>query len=59
MRYTGKEGNTLDLNECMTVDSFLMEPDIYTCEPLEMHFNQKGEMKAGKRPNKAVASTSL
>ncbi|MBV8884639.1 MAG: hypothetical protein JO235_11675 [Chroococcidiopsidaceae cyanobacterium CP_BM_RX_35] len=59
MRYTNKEGNTLDLNECMTADSFLMEPDIYICEPLEMHFNQKGVLKAGKRPKQAVASTSV
>ncbi len=59
MRYTDKEGNTLDLNECMTADSFLMEPDVYTYEPLEMYFNQKGDLKAGKRPKKAVASTSL
>ncbi len=58
MRYTDKEGNTLNLNECMTADSFLMEADVYICEPLEMHFNQKGELKAGKRPKKAVASTS-
>ncbi len=59
MRYTDKEGNTLNLNECMTADSFLMEPDVYICEPLEMHFNQKGDLKAGKRPNKAVVSKSL
>ena len=32
MRYTDKERNTLKLNECMTADSFLMEPDVYTCE---------------------------
>ena len=25
MRYTNKEGNTLDLNKCMTADSFLMK----------------------------------
>ncbi|MGL4621605.1 hypothetical protein [Chroococcidiopsis sp.] len=59
MRYTDKEGNTLNLNECMIADSFLMEPDVYTCEPLEMHFNQKGDLKAGKRPNKVVVSKSL
>ena len=39
MRYTDKEGNTLEPNEYMTADSFLMETDIYVCEPLEMHFN--------------------
>lgn len=54
MRYTDKEGNTLNLNECMTADSFLMEPDVYICELLEMHFNQKGDLKAGKRSKKAV-----
>ncbi|OWY64552.1 hypothetical protein B7486_46615 [cyanobacterium TDX16] len=59
MRYTDKEGNTLNSNECMTADSFLMEPDVYTCEPLEMHFNQNGDLKAGKRPNKAVVSESF
>ena len=55
MRYTDKEGNTLNLNECMTADSFLMEADVYICEPLEMHFNQKGELRAGKKPKKAAA----
>lgn len=55
MRYTNKEGNTLSLNECMTADSFLMETDVYIREPLEMHFNQKAELKAGKKPKKAVA----
>lgn len=59
MRYTDKEGNTLNLNECMTADSFSMEPDVYTCEPLEMHFNQNGDLKAGKRSNKAVVSESF
>jgi hypothetical protein len=28
MRYTDKEGNPLNLNECMTADSFLMEADV-------------------------------
>ena len=56
MRYTDKEGNTLTLNECMTADSFLMEADVYISEPLEMYFNQKAELRAGKRPQKAVAS---
>lgn len=59
MRYTDKEGNTLNQNEYMAADSFLMEPDVYTCEPLEMHFNQNGDLKAGKRPKKAVVSESL
>ena len=58
MRYTDKEGNTLNLNEYMAADSFLMEPDVYTCEPLEMHFNS-GDLKAGKRPKKPVARPSL
>ncbi len=55
MRYIDKEGNTLTLNECMTTDSFFMEADVYIREPLEMHFNQKGELKAGKKPKKSVA----
>jgi len=55
MRYTDKEGTTLTLDECMTADSFLMETDVYICEPLEMHFNQKGELKAGKKPKKSIA----
>lgn len=55
MRYTDQEGNTLNLNECMTADSFFMETDVYIREPLEMHFNQKGELRAGKKPNKAIA----
>ena len=59
MRYTDKEGNTLEPNEYMTADSFLMETDVYVCEPLEMHFNLKGDLKAGKRPKKPVARPSL
>ena len=58
MRYTNKEGDTLEPNEYMTADSFLMESDVYICEPLEMHFNS-GDLKAGKRPKKPVARTSL
>ncbi len=37
MRYTDREGNTLNLNECMTADSFFMEADVSIREPLEMH----------------------
>lgn len=55
MLYTDLEGNTLNLNECMTADSFFMETDVYIREPLEMHFNQKGELRAEKKPNKAIA----
>lgn len=58
MRYTDKEGNTLSLNECMTANSFFMEADVYIREPLEMYFNDKGELRAGKRPQKQVATTS-
>lgn len=54
MRYTDKEGNTLNINECMAADSFFMEAEVYTCEPTEMYFNQDGELRAGKRPKKAV-----
>lgn len=54
MRYTDKEGNTLTSDGCMTADSFFMEADVYTSEPLEMHFDQKGELKAGKRPQKVA-----
>ncbi|WP_315792152.1 hypothetical protein [Fischerella sp. JS2] len=32
-----------------------MEAEVYICEPLEMHFNQQGELKAGKKLNKAIA----
>lgn len=28
---------------------------MYIREPLEMHFNQKGELRAGKKPKKAAA----
>lgn len=56
MRYTNKEGNTLKLNEAMAADSFLMEGDLYLCEPLEMYFSAKGELRAGKRPKGAVAT---
>ncbi len=55
MRYTDKEGNTLNINECMTADSFFIEAADYTYEPTEMYFNQQGELRAGKRPKKAVA----
>lgn len=55
MRYTNKEGNTLKLNQAMAADSFLMEADLYICEPLEMYFNAEGELRAGKRPQGAVA----
>lgn len=58
MRYTNKEGTTLNLDEAMTANSFFMEADVYIREPLEMYFNQKGELRAGKRPNKAVAHLS-
>lgn len=54
MRYTDKEGNTLTLNDCMTADGFFMEADVYTSEPLEMHFNQEGDLRAGKNPQKAT-----
>jgi hypothetical protein len=50
MRYTDKEGNTLNLNECMTADSFFMEANVYISEPLEMHFNEAGELRNGKKP---------
>ncbi len=55
MRYTDKEGKTLNLDDCMTADSFFMEAEVYICEPLEMHFNKEGDLKAGKKPNKAIA----
>jgi len=55
MRYTDKEGKTLNLDDCMTADSFFMEAEVYICEPLEMHFNKQGDLKAGKKPNKAIA----
>jgi hypothetical protein len=58
MRYTDKEGNTLTPDVCMTTDSFFMEADVYTSEPLEMHFDQKGELKAGKKPLKAAHRNS-
>lgn len=40
MRYTDKQGKTLNLNECMTTDSFFMQAEVYISEPQEMHFNQ-------------------
>jgi hypothetical protein len=55
MRYTDKDGNNLDLNERLAADSFFMEADVYISEPLEMHFNQKGELRAGNKSKKAVA----
>ncbi|WP_026733105.1 photosystem II assembly protein Psb34 [Fischerella sp. PCC 9605] len=55
MRYTDKKGTTLNPDECKTADSFFMEAEVYICEPLEMHFNQKGELRAGKKSNKAIA----
>ena len=55
MRYTDKEGKTLNLDDCRTADSFFMEAEVYICEPLEMHFNKEGDLKAGKKPNKAIA----
>jgi hypothetical protein len=55
MRYTDKQGNTLNLDECMTADSFLMEADNYIDEPLEMHFDLTGELKAGKKGKQAAA----
>ncbi len=54
MRYTDKEGNTLDVSEYMTADSFLMEPDVYTCEPLEMHFKRRSFKE--KSPSQAQAA---
>lgn len=59
MRYTNNEGNTLNHNEAMAAVSFLIEADVYICEPLEMYFNAEGELKAGKRPRAAVASLLL
>jgi hypothetical protein len=58
MLYTDKQGKTLNLNECMTADSFLMQAEAYISEPQEMHFNQTGELKAGRKPNQAVAPRS-
>lgn len=58
MRYTNKQGKTLSLNDCMTADSFLMQAEVYISEPQEMHFNPTGELRAGKKPNKAVAHCS-
>ena len=58
MRYTDKEGNTLNLNEAMAANSFLMVADIYTREPLEMYFNAQAELRAGKRPKGAAAHFS-
>lgn len=55
MRYTDKQGNSLNLNECMTAESFYIEADVYIDEPTEMYFNQKGELRAGKRPKTAIA----
>lgn len=55
MRYTDKQGNSLNLNECMTAESFFMEADVYIDEPMEMYFNQQGELRAGKRPKTAIA----
>jgi len=56
MYYVDKEGNTLNLSEAMAADSFLMEADLYTSEPVEMYFNAQGELRAGKRPKGAVAT---
>lgn len=56
MRYTDKQGNFLNFNECMTAESFFMEADVYIDEPIEMYFNQKAELRAGKRPKTAIAS---
>lgn len=58
MRYTNKEGNTLNINEAMAADSFLMEADVYISEPLEMYFNAQGELRAGKRPKGVIAAPS-
>ncbi|MFQ4146046.1 photosystem II assembly protein Psb34 [Chlorogloeopsis sp. ULAP02] len=55
MRYTDKEGKTLNLDDCMTADSFFIEAEVYICEPLEMHFNKEGELTAGNKPKKAIA----
>jgi hypothetical protein len=56
MLYTDKEGKTLNPENCITATSFFIESDVYICEPLEMHFNQAGELKAGKKPKKAIAN---
>jgi len=58
MLYTDKQGKTLNLNECMTADSFLMQAEVYISEPQEMHFNPQGELQAGKKSNKTVAHRS-
>ncbi len=58
MRYTDEQGKTLNLNECITADSFFIEADVYIREPQEMHFNQQGELRAGKKTKKAVAHHS-
>lgn len=55
MRYTDEAGNTLNLSDALTADSFFMEAEVYISEPLEMYFNLEGELKAGKRP-KSVAN---
>jgi hypothetical protein len=58
MRYTDNQGKTLNLNECMTADSFFMQAEVYISEPLEMHFNPQGELKAGKKWNQTLAHRS-
>ncbi|MBD2449010.1 ssl1498 family light-harvesting-like protein [Nostoc sp. FACHB-152] len=55
MRYTDKEGKTLNFDDCKTADSFFMEAEVYICEPLEMYFNKEGDLKAGKKPHKAIS----
>lgn len=58
MRYTDKQGKTLNLDDCTTADSFFMEAEVYISEPLEMHFNPQGELQAGKKSNKTLAHRS-
>ncbi|MBD2102427.1 hypothetical protein [Leptolyngbya sp. FACHB-261] len=53
MRYTDQQGNTLSLNQCMAANSFFMEDEMYSREPLEMHFTSTGELRAGKKPKNA------
>lgn len=57
MRFIDKDGNTLDMAACMQADSFFIESADYTQEPREMHFDQNGELKAGKRTKRTATAS--
>lgn len=58
MRYTNKEGNTLNLNEAMAADIFLMEADLDIRKSLFDVFQRKKRAKSRKETEGRSSTSS-